>query len=350
MLINNIKLPITPRVFLVATILMLWNSCTDQGNPVMESTPEILLSTDTLSFGAVQISDSRLRTFEIINTGNAELTGEMSLDESGTPFTLQHTLGYTVTAGDTLSVSVLYQPGAMHSDTAVVVISSNAVNDPVMSILLVGSGSPLPVPAYDVSTQSVDFGTVVAGEMSIRTLVIRSVGTADLRIDSLEFTDSSVQLSGTTLPVIIAPNDSLVLTLSYSPDVAGTLSATLTIFVDVLGEEQISVSLIGEAQQATSFANDIQPIFNAKCVGCHGGSGGLILTTGNAYGNLVNVTSQGYAPTPRVTPDDLTNSVLYGKITNSGNYGGLMPQGGPALTTAQINSIQQWILQGAVNN
>ncbi len=98
-----------------------------------------------------------------------------------------------------------------------------------------------------------------------------------------------------------------------------------------------------------SFANDVQPIFNQNCTTqCHPNSGNLDLTAGNSYNQLVNVNASGYAA-KRVVPGDPDNSVLYKKIDGSGVYGSTMPLGG-SLSAAQINTIKQWIVEGAQNN
>ncbi|MCF7801601.1 MAG: hypothetical protein K9N34_06240, partial [Candidatus Marinimicrobia bacterium] len=59
--------------------MLVLTMCTDQGNPVVEPTPEFLLSTDSVNFGAVQIGDSRLQFVEIRNPGSADLTGDLML-------------------------------------------------------------------------------------------------------------------------------------------------------------------------------------------------------------------------------------------------------------------------------
>ena len=97
-----------------------------------------------------------------------------------------------------------------------------------------------------------------------------------------------------------------------------------------------------------SFANDVQPIFDQSCTSCHPGSGNLDLTAANSYNQLVNVNASGYSA-KRVVPGDAANSVLYKKIDGSGAYGSNMPLGGN-LSTAQINIIKQWIVEGAKNN
>ena len=99
---------------------------------------------------------------------------------------------------------------------------------------------------------------------------------------------------------------------------------------------------------AVDYETEIQPIWTASCVGCHGNSAGLSLAAGSSYDNLVDVTSSNYAPALRVVSGDPSTSVLYNKVANTGVNGGIMPQGG-TLTTEQIALISTWITElGAV--
>jgi len=99
-----------------------------------------------------------------------------------------------------------------------------------------------------------------------------------------------------------------------------------------------------------SFAAQVQPVFNANCTGCHGqdGNGGLDLREGQAYGNLVEVASQGY-PGQRVAAGDPDSSVLHRKLNGLSGVGGQMPLGG-ALPESDRNLIRDWISEGAKDN
>jgi len=102
-----------------------------------------------------------------------------------------------------------------------------------------------------------------------------------------------------------------------------------------------------------SFAADIQPIFNTTCsaTSCHGASGqaGLVLLSGQAYNNLVNVASTQDATKRRVLPGDATNSYLVIKLEGRQTVGTKMPQGG-ALAANSLQNIKNWIDKGAKNN
>ena len=110
-----------------------------------------------------------------------------------------------------------------------------------------------------------------------------------------------------------------------------------------------------DAGPTVSFAADVQPIFNARCgTACHGTtnpSGGLSLTAASSYGELVNVPGVNSAcrDLVRVEPGEPTSSLLYRKITGTA-CGTRMPQNGAALSAAQIDTIEQWIFEGAQNN
>ena len=85
-----------------------------------------------------------------------------------------------------------------------------------------------------------------------------------------------------------------------------------------------------------SFASNIQVIFTAKCVGCHGDvspMGGLTLTEGNAYVNIDNPTYIN-----RITPNQ---SFIYTKPLS----------GHPATyTTTEAAAVLKWIEEGAIDN
>lgn len=93
-------------------------------------------------------------------------------------------------------------------------------------------------------------------------------------------------------------------------------------------------------------------IFTPRCVGCHGDvtNSGLDLRASVAFANLVNTRSS-QSSLLRVTPGDPESSYLVHKLDGrSGIVGSRMPQGGPFLSTAELDAIKDWITAGALNN
>lgn len=76
-----------------------------------------------------------------------------------------------------------------------------------------------------------------------------------------------------------------------------------------------------------SYANQVQPIFDAKCDACH------------------QFTSASVMNNSRIVPNNLAASTIYQR-TLSGD----MPRGAAPLTTTQQNLLRDWILNGAPRN
>ena len=101
------------------------------------------------------------------------------------------------------------------------------------------------------------------------------------------------------------------------------------------------------AHQAVSYANDVQPILNESCLGCHGGPGAdgeIVIELGydmSTYEGLMAGSDYG----PVIEPGDPDNSLFLDMIVN-----GDMPEDGDPLPPEQIEIIRTWIAEGAQNN
>ncbi len=104
-----------------------------------------------------------------------------------------------------------------------------------------------------------------------------------------------------------------------------------------------------------SFQTNIQEIFDRRSCssgGCHGtaSAAGLTLTSGQAFGNLVNVASRQAPAVDRVIPNDADASYLVVKIEGRQTVGQQMPVGGSPLDSIDVANIRNWINTGAANN
>jgi hypothetical protein len=90
-----------------------------------------------------------------------------------------------------------------------------------------------------------------------------------------------------------------------------------------------------------SYALDVQPLFTQDCTLCHGGAGGLSLTT---YAGVIAGGNSGAVVVPGNPDDSLIVKRLEGTVLPQ------MPLAAPPLTGPEIGRIRQWILEGALNN
>ena len=95
------------------------------------------------------------------------------------------------------------------------------------------------------------------------------------------------------------------------------------------------------SNSSISFAKDVFPIIDSRCINCHGGERtekGLVMLT---YADLMAGSENG----PVVMPGDPTNSLLVELVANQ-----KMPKRGPKLTPPQVQIITEWVAAGAPNN
>lgn len=100
-------------------------------------------------------------------------------------------------------------------------------------------------------------------------------------------------------------------------------------------------------------------IFTPTCAtsSCHASatsSGGLSLSDGDSFGELVGIESDGAAGVNRVTASDASASYIINKLEGTqatvGGGGSTMPRGGTPLTDEEIQTIRDWIDAGAEDN
>jgi mono/diheme cytochrome c family protein len=95
------------------------------------------------------------------------------------------------------------------------------------------------------------------------------------------------------------------------------------------------------AGEMVSFSADVLPIFESRCIGCHGGERtqeGLDLKT---HASLMAGSNNGFV----VTPGDAADSLLVELVANQ-----KMPKRGPKLTPPQVELITDWVNLGAPDN
>ena len=92
----------------------------------------------------------------------------------------------------------------------------------------------------------------------------------------------------------------------------------------------------GDNSTCVNYSTEIQPIFNANCTNCHGGSGGLTL---DSYSNLIagNV----------LISENSAESLIIQKLRGTAS-GAQMPKNAAALSESTINLIATWIDEGAL--
>ena len=319
------------RACVAALLAVAAAGCSDLGAPIRPR-PQAVLSSSTLDFGTVAVSDSASRAVVVANTGTGVLVGEAAVEcaeyvlrSGGGPF--------SIPPGGTHTIEVSFRPGGTGSFACTLDLGPDCPAVPVT-----GTGAlQMPGALALVLPDSLDFGVLDRGDVARRTFQVFNVGTAPLALDVAAACGSFNVLAGSG-PRSIAPGASVSVTVEFAPQTGGLFGCSISV-----GPGIAELSARGFAT-TVSFADDVQSIFASYCDGCHSFSDPV---TGYDQMTVLPIP---YPPGVRVKPFDLVGSVLYGKITNSGQYGQLMPQGGPLIPLADRNTIRDWIMEGARDN
>lgn len=137
-------------------------------------------------------------------------------------------------------------------------------------------------------------------------------------------------------PLWMAPGDPNASAPFLSTGVPGQQNAVP--FTDVLGGLPAGS---GGGGGGVSFQGDVLPLLQANCTTCHPPFGGLDLTS---YAGVLAGGQSG----PVVTPGDPAGSLIIQRL--NGTITPQMPLGGTPLPATQIQTIADWISEGALDN
>lgn len=254
--------------------------------PVVIST-----SVSTVSYGSVKVTKDSTKTFKVYNTGEGTLNVD-SANSSDAAFTVTSTVPFSVSAGDSATMSVKFSPTQAQPYNATLTLKSNATNNASLQVALEGIGTALE-PIGNVSPDSLAYGNVVVGKMKDLTFALSNTGDAVLTVTQLNFSNGGFSYRG-TLPVTVNPGSSVNISVRFKPAAVTAYSSTLAIISNNVAA--LSVKFSGTGTKLTDSVSVA------------------------AGWSLLSVPANADNPTASaVFGDDFVNYLLYG-YTNSGGY------------------------------
>lgn len=208
----------------------------DAGNSHLQADPWLVID-----FGDADSGQTNERTLTIKNIG----TGLMSLDGAclvtaadveaaktaacivgqTTAFTFVSPAGETIRKGESLDVALAFSPVAGGPASLFMKIESNAGDEPVVAVELVGRGTDGRLCAEPAGI--FDFGDVDVGVTAPGQITVRNCGVKPVTIDELAFAqnpDSAFTFTaqgGAGVGTSLAENETMVLDVTFTPQQAG---------------------------------------------------------------------------------------------------------------------------------
>ncbi len=211
----------------------------------------ITVSSDSLDFGDRLVATVTTMTFEISNTGTAELriSAVTVSGNDGTEFdaTLAQ-LPLTLQPDSSSSVAVTFSPTSPGVKEALLQIVSNDPGNPTTTLALAGNALPLPKPVALVRPDSLAFGFVLLDSLNQSSVLLLNAGTAPLEIKGVRLTGTNpehFELPDVQTQFTLAQGDSQSVSVAFRPNQAGSQAAQLEIVTDDPAVDTLRVPLSG---------------------------------------------------------------------------------------------------------
>ncbi len=208
---------------------------------------------DTIPFPDTLVGGSANAGLNITNLGSgpAQIT---AIDISGAAFKLQNKpfLPAVLPSGQNAQVQIIYRPTAQATDTGTVTVSIGGSTPLTIHVSGRGVLSQLTYQALSPDTgltpgDTITLPSVAPGETTSRLVRISNSGSAPATISQLAVSGQGFQLgTPVTLPIILQPNTSTTVNLSFTPTRGGTSTGTL-----LVNSDTFTISSAGLAPQLT---------------------------------------------------------------------------------------------------
>jgi hypothetical protein len=187
--------------------------------------PLCSLSSDSLDFGQVLTGSQTTLSFQIVNVGGGILSGAITQDQGCAEFLITAGGGpFQLSPQKSRSVTVVFAPVSVGSK--VCAISTGLPGCPTVTCL----GSAELSPQCDISPSVLEFGTVLIDQQADRTFRIRNAGGGTVSgtvAVGTNCSDFSLVQSGGRFQ--LGPDDSVVVTVRFSPTTSGAKSCTVNL-------------------------------------------------------------------------------------------------------------------------
>lgn len=276
------------------------------------SAPAVTLNPTSVSFGNQTVgTTSGTRAVTLTNSGTASLTiTNISLTgTNASDFAQTSTCPLspsTLAAGANCTISVTFTPAATGTRSASISIADNATGSP-QSVPLTGTGIVL-APSVTLNPTSLSFGNQTVGTTSNPlTTTLTNSGNTGLTISGIvasgtNAADFAVSSNCPLSPATLASGASCTISVTFSPAIAGTRTASVSITDNATGSPH-TVALSGSG---VTFTPGVSLVGTSTANGDFGGGVSIRIPTVQAGDLLIAVAGSNGNPSSWTTPTNWT--------------------------------------------
>lgn len=220
--------------------------------------PQIEVAPTNLDFGTLSEEDDPVvQSFVIRSVGNEDLTLDtISLSgQAASSFTILTTdiEGMVLPVGAETTVEVAFEPLGANQQSAQAIVSSDAEDTPKVPVTLLGEGA---IAELLITPDPMDFGQTYVGCDKDNLVTFQNIGTDSLTISDISLAGDEFEIftDSVTLPLTLAPDESVSFDMTFTPFLEGEADGLLS----VTSDEPMGVrtaSQVGEGRYAAEYTD-----------------------------------------------------------------------------------------------
>ena len=213
--------------------------------PPSTATPVLTVNPTSLTFTGAQTGQTYTKTFTVTGT---DLRGDVNVSSNSGTFAVSPTTITASQAAAGATVTVTYKPTSSGTQTGTITLSSSGAENKTVSV----SGTATTVPTITVDPAALSLNTTV-GSYVTQTFTVRGsnlTGNVNLSCNGTYFSIDKTVITQSAAGI------GTTVTVTYSPEVAGTHTGTVTL--TSTGAQAVTVALNGLAN-IVKYAPVMQP-------------------------------------------------------------------------------------------
>lgn len=177
-------------------------------------------------------------------TSDLTITSISFINGNGGDFTFKdpQPTGGVIPMGGNLPITIIYEPKAGGNSSTIVNVISDAAPGPDANPQ-VTTAIPISCSSSGVVSPALNFGSVNGCEVVTQNLVVTNQGSNPVTISNIDFNPTSSPFSGNANNIVIAPNSSVSIPITFAPTSIGTFNSVASL--NLTNGEVIVVAVSG---------------------------------------------------------------------------------------------------------
>jgi len=210
------------------------------------------ISPNSLSFGSVTVNATSSAATVVVTNGGKQTVSILQISSSLPEFVVSGpSVPLTLGPHASASFQVVFRPDAAISYSGSIVFNTSPQNGNARKVSVSGTGTSASVsPTYLLapSATSLNFGNTLVGTSSSQAVSVSNSGTGSVNISQITITGAGYSFSGFPGAVTLAAGQSLSLSVSFTPAIAGSAAGSLSV-VSSATNSPTTISLSGSGVQ-----------------------------------------------------------------------------------------------------